>query len=389
MSTMSSVASGRLIRWAPLAGVIATVSVFAIAQGLSYPLLAFILERQGHSASAIGLSAAMLPLGLIASSALIPLVVRRFGPGAVALTCAICGAVFLALIGWTQDIVAWFPLRFLVGVVIGPLYVVSEVWIIALSPPERRGRILGLYTSVISAGFAAGPLSLLLVGTEGWPPFLVGVAAFLACAVILAAVLPRLPSLDDGKEEASVRSFLPLAPVLLLAVIVSAGIEQAIFSLLPIYGLSHGLDARTMSAVLTVLIAGSIALQIPLGMAGERWSARPVLTACAAATGLGSFLLPVLIETALVWPFVFVWGAIAYGIYTLSLAELGGRFAGAMLVAGNAAFALMWGIGGIAGPPVAGVAMDLVGFEGFPVTVGVLCLGLALVAWLSLRRPQM
>ena len=373
------------IPWAPLAGVIATVSVFAVAQGLSYPLLAFILERQGHSAAEIGLSAAMLPLGLIASSALIPPVVQRFGPGAVAIACALGGALFLALIGWTQDLYAWFPLRFLVGVVIGPLYVISEVWIIALSPPERRGRILGLYTSVISAGFAAGPLSLILVGTEGWPPFLVGVSAFLACALILAFVLPRLPKLDDGRQSASVRSFLPLAPILLLAVIVSAGVEQAMFSLLPIYGLSHGLDARSMSAVLTVLGAGSIALQIPLGMAGERWSPRPVLIACAAATGLGSFLLPTLMDTALVWPFMFVWGAIAYGIYTLALAELGGRFAGAMLVAGNAAFALMWGIGGIAGPPLAGAAMDLIGRQGFPITVGALCLGLAFVALISLR----
>jgi hypothetical protein len=29
-----------------------------------------------------------------------------------------------------------------------------------------------------------------------------------------------------------------------------------------------------MSAVLTILIAGSIALQIPLGLAGERWRPR-------------------------------------------------------------------------------------------------------------------
>ena len=33
------------------------------------------------------------------------------------------------------------------------------------------------------------------------------------------------------------------------------------------------------------------------------------------------------------------------------LIELGERFSGAMLVAGNAAFALMWGVGGIAVPP--------------------------------------
>jgi MFS family permease len=330
----------------------------------------------------------MLPLGLIASSALIPPTVRRFGPGPVAITCAALGAILVALIGWTQDYYAWVPLRFLVGVVIGPLYVISEVWIIALSPPERRGRILGLYTSVISAGFAAGPLSLLVVGSEGWPPFLVGITAFVVCALGLAAIQPRLPEMGGG-TEASMRSFLPLAPVLLLAVAVAAGVEQALFSLLPIYGLSHGLDARTVSALLAVLIAGSIALQVPLGFAAERWTPRAVLIACALATACGGFILPGLIATVLMWPFVFVWGALAYGIYTLALAELGSLYSGALLVAGNAAFALMWGLGGIAGPPVAGMVMDATGRDGFPVTLGLLCLALAVTALLAGRRARL
>jgi MFS family permease len=262
--------------------------------------------------------------------------------------------------------------------------VVSETWIIALSPPERRGRILGLYTSVISAGFALGPVSLLLVGTQGWPPFLVGITAFAACTTLLAALLPHLPRLDGG-VNASVRGFLPLAPILLLAVIASAGIEQCLFSLLPVYGLGYGLDAERMAAVLAVLISGSIALQVPLGFAAERWTPRPVLVACAAATACGSLLLPLVIGTSLVWPFVFVWGALAYGIYTLSLAELGERFSGAMLVAGNSAFALMWGIGGIAGPPTTGLAMDAIGLHGFPLTLGLICFALTLAALLASR----
>ena len=67
--------------WAAITGIIATVSVFAIAQGLSYPLLSFILQRQGVSPSMIGLSAAMTPIGFIVSSPLIPALARRFGAG--------------------------------------------------------------------------------------------------------------------------------------------------------------------------------------------------------------------------------------------------------------------------------------------------------------------
>jgi MFS family permease len=373
--------------WAAIAGVIATVSVFAIAQGLSYPLLSFILERQGTSPILIGLSAAMTPLGIIVSAPLIPPLARRYGAGATALSCAGLAAILLALIGWTQDLYAWFALRFLLGAAINPLYVLSEVWVIALPPPLLRGRVMGIYTAIISAGFAAGPLALILVGSEGWPPFLVGVAAFLVCGMCLASVVARLPHLDDGRGEASVRAFLPHAPVLLLAVVVASAFEQAALSLLPIYGLGYGLGEASMSALLTVLIAGNIALQMPLGIAAERLTPRFVLIACAAGTALGCLLLPFLIGTPLQWPLAFVWGALAYGIYTVALIELGERFSGSMLIAGNAAFALMWGAGGMAGPAGTGAIMDVIGVQGLPVTLGLLCVALAALALLRRRRP--
>jgi MFS family permease len=369
--------------WAALAGVIATVSVFAIAQGLTYPLLSFILERQGTSSALIGLSTAMTPLGLVASAPLIPWLARRFGAGATALTCAALAAILLSLIGWTQDFLAWFPLRFLLGMAINPLYVLSEVWVIALAPPRQRGRLMGIYTAIVSAGFAAGPLSLILVGSDGWPPFLVGIVAFAVCGMCLTAVLPRLPKVDDGGGEATVRSFLPHAPVLLLAVIVAAAFEQGVLSLLPVYGLGHGLGETSMSGLLTVLIAGNIALQVPLGLAADRLAPRPVLIACAAGTALGCLLLPFVIGTVLQWPLAFMWGALSYGIYTVALVELGERFSGAMLVAGNAAFALTWGVGGMAGPPATGALMDAIGIQGLPVGFALLCIALTIGA---LRR---
>jgi MFS family permease len=371
--------------WAAIAGVIATVSVFAIAQGLTYPLLSFILQRQGVSPGLIGLSAAMTPIGFIVSSPLIPSLSRRFGAGRTALSCAALSAVMLFLIGWTQDVYAWFLLRFLLGVVTNPLYVLSETWMIALAPPARRGRFMGVYSTIISAGFAAGPLCLLAVGTQGWPPFMVGILAFVACGLCLALVLRRLPQFDETGHQVSVLGFVPLAWVLLFAVVVAAGFEQGALALLPVYGIGYGIGEGSMSALLSVMIAGNIVLQVPLGLLAERISARKVRLACALATALGCAMLPFLIVTPLVWPFVFIWGAVSYGIYTMTIIELGETFSGARLVAGNAAFSLMWGVGGIAVPPLAGAAMDVFGAPGLPITLGLMCLALALLSAARLR----
>ena len=142
-----------------------------------------------------------------------------------------------------------------------------------------------------------------------------------------------------------------------------------------------------MAALLTVMVAGNIAFQIPLGLVAERVRPRSVLIGCACSSAIGCALLPTVTGTVVQWPFVFLLGAVSYGMYTISIVELGQRFTGSMLIAGNAAFALMWGIGGIAGPPATGALMDLVGIQGLPLVLGATCAGLALLASMAPRDP--
>ncbi|NWL76968.1 MFS transporter [Pseudomonas taiwanensis] len=370
-STIS--ARGDRIPWAALAGIIATVSVFALAQGLTYPLLSFILERQGTTPALIGLSAAMTPLGFILSSPLIPALVRRVGGGRLAILCSVLAALSLIAIAWTQQVWAWMPLRFLLGFFANPLYVISETWLMAITPAARRGRILGLYSSIVSAGFALGPLSLGMVGTQGWPPFMVGIVAFLLCGLIVLAVVPRLPKTSHEGEATSVGGFVALAPLLLFAVFAAAAFEQILLSLFAVYGAAFGNTDERIASLITCYIAGNAGLQILLGRVAEKAGSRRTMLVCALASLAGCLLLPSALNSWLVWPFVFVWGGFAFGIYTMSLIQLGERFTGQTLMAGNAAFAFGWGVGGLVGAPVTGLAMQLIGYQGMPLSLGLLC----------------
>lgn len=365
---------------AALAGVTATVSVFALAQGLSYPLFTFLMQEQGLPPALIGLSAAMTPLGIIASAPFVPRLTRLVGAARLAIACALIAALLLFLVGWLQNGWAWFLLRFLIGVAIDPLYVLSEVWMISLAPAARRGRIMGLYTAIVGAGFAGGPLTLFIVGTAGWAPFAIGIAAFLVCVGILVVIGPRLPTMLDDHAAVPLKDFLHLAPALLMATAVAAAFEQSVLSLLPVYGAAYGIAAAAMAALLTVMISGNIVLQLPLGLLAERVSPRLLLIGCAAISAAGAALIPALIQTPAIWPLLFVVGATGYGIYTMALIELGNRFTGSALVAGNAAFAVMWGVGGIAGPPGAGFAIQAFGPQGLPVVMVAMCVGLVAFA---------
>lgn len=374
------------IVWAATAGLIATVTVGAFAMGVLYPLLSFILERQGTAPGLIGLSAAMMPLGFIVSAYLTPALVRRVGAARLAILCSVLAALTLAAIAWTQDVWAWMPLRFLLGFFTKPAYVIGETWLISITPAARRGRVMGLYSAIVSGGFAIGPLSLGLVGTEGWPPFVFAIVAVLLCGVIVLGVVPRLPKMPLEGKATSVGGFFALAPLLLFAVFAAAAFEQTLISLFAVYGAALGSSESRIASLIACFIAGDAALQVLLGRAADRFGSARIMLFCALASVAGCLALSSSFETWLVWPLVFVWGGVSFGIYTMTLIQLGERFTGHALIAGNAAFSLVWGIGGLVGSPATGLAMQLVGHRGLPLSLGLLCLLLAVFLMVGRRR---
>ncbi|AZO12415.1 MULTISPECIES: MFS transporter [unclassified Mesorhizobium] len=375
-------------QWAALAGVTAALAMFGAAQGLSYLLFTLLMQRQGLSPTLIGLSAAMMPVGLLLSASLVPVAVRLFGARNLGVGCALAGALCFFAIGALQNWVAWFPLRFLIGVIINPLYVLGEVWALSLAPPSRRGRVMGVFNALMGAGYAAGPLVLITVGTAGWPPFIAAISGFVLCALILCAVSAKLTGFeDDGQSFGGVVDFARLAPVLLLAVLVSAAVQQSSYALIPVFGSAYGLPEAKLAALVTARSLGNIFLQIPLGLAAERFGGRAMIIVCAVVTAICAVSLPVLITTPFAWPMLLVMGAVGYGVYTMALIELGSRFGGTTLLAGNAAFALMWGLGGIVGPPGAGALMQAIGPLGLPaVIIGLVTLLVAFAFYRSRLR---
>ena len=377
---------GDRLPWAAMAGLIATVTLGAVAAGVTYPLLSFILERQGTAPGLIGLSAAMMPLGFIVSAYLTPALARRVGEARLAILCSILAAATLVAIAWTQDVWAWMPLRFLLGFFTKPAYVISETWLISITPASRRGGIMGLYSAIVSGGFAIGPLSLGLVGTEGWPPFIIAILALLLCGLIVLAVVPRLPKMSHEGEATSVGGFFKLAPLLLFAVFAAAAFEQTLISLFAVYGAALGSSESRTASLIACFIAGDAALQIVLGRAADRFGSTRIMVFCALASLAGCLLLSSSFDLWLIWPLVFIWGGVSFGIYTMTLIQLGERFTGQALIVGNAAFALVWGLGGIVGSPATGLAMQLIGHQGLPLSLGLLCCVLAVFLLAERRR---
>jgi MFS family permease len=367
-----------------LIAAIATIAVCDIAFGLTFPLLSLLLERRGVPAWIIGLNSAMSPLGIILAGPVIPAAVRLFGARQLALFTLFGMALLLMGFYVFPSLVAWFVLRFAFGVIAGTLYTLSEAWIVHFAEGPRRGRITGIYTSVVAITFSAGPLIIPYLEVESITPWLLG------SVLVLAAGIPLL-FVNTGEEfqpnkEQSVANFVRRAPLLLFAVLTLTMFDAVMLAFFIIYGLRSGLDLETASWALGVSIAGNAVLQYPIGMLADHWRRTSIMWLAGAMALAMALALPFAVNSITLWPVAFMLGTAAYAIYTAALAILGDEFKGAELIAGSAAFAATWGVGGIASPPVVGAAIDAFGIQALPVFLIALYSGFLLLLFASGNR---
>ncbi|MEZ5872288.1 MAG: MFS transporter [Nitratireductor sp.] len=352
---------------AAVIAAIATISAVGVAIGLSFPLLSILMEQRGYSSTLIGTNTAMAGIAAMAAVPFVNPVARRIGLVNTLVLSAIIAALSLAGFFFFPDIRAWFALRITFHGAITASFVLSEYWINSSVPAHKRGFILGIYATVLSIGFAAGPALLAAMGSKGFLPFAVGIA------IILLSLLPALmargrePQSQGHPQSRSVLRYVLLVPLATAAAFVFGSVEQAGLALFPVYGARTGYDETQVSLLLMVLAFGNVALQIPLGLWSDRMhDKRWLLFGCAAVGAIGVGALPWVVHfPTLLTVGIFIWGGVTAGMYTVGLAHLGGRLSGPDLAQANAAFILCYAIGMVVGPYAAGQVMDIYNPHGF------------------------
>ncbi len=359
------------------------ITVFGFAFGMTYPLLSLILEKRGVSTDMIGINSAMMPMGILLFSSVIPVASKRFGSRSLAIAAAALTAVLIISYKYFDSLEAWFVIRLLQGMSISTLFVLSEAWIVGFAGSEHRGKIVAIYSSVLSASFGAGPALVGWIGIDGWAPFVIGAVVVLIGIIPLSLVREEQTEQPAETKTSGFFEFAPKAPLLLAAIFTFAIFDAGTLSLLPVYGIQTGLDLTTAAYALTVLIVGNVVLQFPLGWLADKFPHRLVLAGCALVTVVGLLILPFVMATFWMWPVLVIVGAAGYGVYTVSLTSLGDRFSGQELIDGSASFAVMWGAGALIGSVSGGWAMIGFGPHGLPVSLAVVYL--LLVVGLVLR----
>jgi MFS family permease len=362
-----------------LAAIYACVFANGVGMGLSLPLLSLIMERNGVPATLNGANATFGALAMIIISPFVPALAARIGTVRFLAICYVVAATALIAFSATNDLVIWFLLRFVLNSALQGLFIVSEVWINQIATDNIRGRLVAIYASIFSAGFALGPIIIQGLGTTGWAPFLAGALAMLVAMAPLLAARRIVPPVEHAPARAMF-SFVLRSPSAAAAGLGYGAIEACAGAFLTVYAVRLGSAEKEATLLVAALGLGNMLLVPFLGWLADKVDRRWVMILCGAVGFAGACLLPLTNgagQPALA--LIFVWGGFIAGLYAVGLAHLGSTFKGGELAAANAAFAILYAAGVMVGPTLGGIGMDLWNPHGLPVVLALISAALVVV----------
>jgi MFS family permease len=261
--TMPGMNAPRTANIRNLVAACAAITVFGFSFGMSYPLMSLILESRGVSSDMIGINSAMMPLGILLFSPVIPVAARRIGARNVAIAAAVVTALVMVYKAF-DSLAAWFVIRLVQGMSMSVLFVLSEAWIVGSAGDRNRGKVVAIYACVLSASFGAGPLMLSFIGIEGWTPFALGAGVIAIGTIPLFFIREDAESAPEETHPSGVFDFAPKAPMLLFAVASFSVFDAATLSLFPVYAIQNGTPPRCRCSRCTPFRTVSISQPRPI-----------------------------------------------------------------------------------------------------------------------------
>ncbi|TDB55811.1 MFS transporter [Photorhabdus khanii] len=376
-------------RFFAIFAITSSIAVIGIVIGLTIPMVALRLNSQGIDELYIGLISAAPALGVLLSAPVVQKIVVLIGKKHAMLIATVVSAVSLLPLLSSLSMELLFPLRLMTGAASGLIICLGETWINELSEENKRGRILAVYTTTFTVSQLLGPSIIAFYGVADKTPILICTLVHFISVVLFLMIDQKqgdkLPEHSKGSSF-SIVQFVKVAPAICGGVLFFSFFDGTILSILPIYGMSCGYTEAVAALMISTILAGDALMQIPFGWLADHMNRVRLYRICGAVTLGASVLLPfTMAHHYLIWPLLIVLGATAGAIYTIALVQIGQYFSGNDLIVANASAAMLWGIGSLLGPLLAGVASS-VAPSGLPVLLVVIA-ALFLVSTMDRFNP--
>ena len=371
----------------PISALLFGSALLLFAGGINALILPVRGTQEGFTAASLGLLGTGWAIGYVLGCILTPRLVGKVGHiRSFAVMAALAAiAVLISLLLITPWV--WVPLRGLSGFCFAGAAMIVESWLSERADPSSRGKIFGIYTMVNLFASTAGQMSLALGDSTGL--FFFVLAAIFYC---LALIPLTISSTASPKPLVSVRLDLRAlwrnSPVAVFAVF-CVGISNSAFGTLSaVYADRVGLVLASVALFASLpVLAGAIS-QIPIGMLSDRMDRRRVLIGVAVlalavdAAFIGLQPQGLVINLALAAMF----GASIYAMYPVIVAHANDHAEPGTYIQVSGGLLMVYGLGAIAGPTIAGVGMASLGSGGLFATSAAAHLALIVFGLVRIRR---
>jgi MFS family permease len=371
------------------AALMLSVALLQLSTGAISPLDVLSGTQEGFSRTQLGLLGSSHFFGFFIGCWWAPRLIGTIGHSRTFAVFAAMGTIGAIAHPMYIDAIFWIFLRILSGMCVAGCYTVIEAWFQAKLTNQNRGRVMGVYR-VVDIG--ASSIAQLMIGfLEPATYVSYNILAILACACILPLTLTtsKQPEAPSRPRLHPIRTAIT-SPLGVAGVIV-AGVSSSSFRMAgPIYAQDVGLNAAQTGQFLATVLIGGAVTQIPTGWLADKYDRRWVLLwlsiASIAICFSMAWLNPNNPNTIYIMAFVF--GALTYPIFSVSIAHANDFVSAKDRVELNASLMFLYGIGAIFSPVIASALIESFGPSALFSYIMIAHIGLAVYGLMRMRvRP--
>lgn len=355
-----------------------------MGSGLFNTFISIRLEMAGYTPEVIGIVTSALYLGILIGSFRMDQWISKMGHiRSFVVIAAVLGAIVVLQSFWLNPWY-WSFLRLIGGVCTAGVFIIIESWLLMQSPPNMRGGILSIYLAVLYAALSSGQLLIDLTDPLG--PFPFYITALLVIISILPVTVRKIskPKVQETAVRLNLTQLYKISPLGFIGGVISGMVLSVTYGLVPVYAGEIGMTVSEIGTFMAVLIFGGFSLQWPVGRWADKVNRRLVIYTISFVTALLALSIAFVESTWLLFLLTWAFGGFAFTLYPVSMAYVCERVKETEIVAATGGFVLSYGLGAIAGPLLAPIAMEWFGGAGVFYFLSLITLILGLI---GLKRP--
>lgn len=346
---------------APVASLLLGVAILLAGQGLQSTLVPLRANLEEFSTIGIGLMGGAYFLGFTIGCLRGITLVQKLGHVRVFAAMAAIASAAPLILALFVNVWAWWLLRLVTGFCFAILYVVIESWLNEKSSNENRGLVFSAYTFISMTLMAVGQQLLQFHDPKGLTLFAIASVLVSLAAVPVVMSTSMTPKYSDV-VKLDLRRLFAISRTGTMACLASGMANGAFWALAPVFTSGVSSEVALAASFMTAAVIGGAAGQWPLGYWSDRTDRRIVMAAVAiiaACIGLAMGLVYDGLGLTSLVLLSAAWGATAFPLYSIAVAHSNDYAEPGEYVMVSSGLLLMYGIGAIVGPFLAGAGMTL------------------------------